>query len=71
MHAELIIFQKSAESSPCTTDFAILWITDEDFHTFFFSFRIEETDDSSKTDPDNNLSRAVTANTLFPPGIEE
>merc|ERR1719464_884793 len=33
--------------------------------------RIEETDDSSKTDPDNNLSRAVNANTLFPPGIED
>ena len=37
----------------------------------FFPLRIEETDDSRKTDPDNNLSRAVNANTLFPPGIEK
>ena len=32
---------------------------------------MDETDDLSKTDQENNLSRAVTANTLFPPGIDD
>ena len=62
------MFQKAAESSPLQ----ILPYSGSLMKIFihFFSFRIEETDDSSKTDPDNDLSRAVTANTLFPPVIE-
>ena len=45
----------------------------EIFHIFLFIplNSMDETDDSSKTDPENNLSRAVTANKLFPPGIDD
>ena len=32
---------------------------------------MDETDESSETDQENNVSRAVTANTLFPPGIDD
>ena len=35
------------------------------------SLSMDETDDSSKTDPESDLSRAVTANKLFPPGIDD
>ena len=45
----------------------------EIFHIFLFIplNSMNETDDSSKTDPESDLSRAVTANKLFPPGIDD
>ena len=32
---------------------------------------MDETDDSNKIDPENNLSRAVAANKLFPPEFDD
>ena len=49
----------------------MLWITVEDFHTFFVSLRIEENDESWKFDQDYNFYCAKMDNTLFPSGNED